>query len=170
MIYQQSTQVPNVVFDKLLTTLTFSEFKVLMVIIRQTNGWIDQRTGKRKSRDRITHWQFMQKAELSRRMISQTVQSLLLKGLISISDHKGNSLHAGSERTGRTHLFYALTCAQNDTDLCTFRHKPVHSVAHNKTNYTKISNTKLNDRQERRSYRVMSIQDVLKSSGYEING
>jgi hypothetical protein len=86
MIYQQSTQVPNVVFDKLLATLTFGEFKVLMVIIRQTYGWIDQRTGKRKTRDRISHGQFMQKTELSRRMVSKTVNSLLSKGLICVFD------------------------------------------------------------------------------------
>lgn len=103
MIYQQTTQVPNVVFDKLLTTLTFSEFKVLMIIIRQTYGWLDQRTGKRKNRDRITHSQFMQKTELSRRMVSQTIQSLLSKGLIGVFDRSGKSLNSGGERTGRTH-------------------------------------------------------------------
>lgn len=169
MIYQQSTQVPNVVFDKLLTTLTFSEHKVLMVIIRQTYGWIDQRTGKRKTRDRISHYQFMQKTDLSRRMVSQTVQSLLSKGLIGVFDQSGNLLTSGDERTGRTHLYYAPSCAQNDTDLCTFRHRPVHSSAHNKTNYTKINKTKLNDQHGRRSYRVMSIGDVIRTSGYEVN-
>ena len=169
MIYQQSTQVPNVVFDKLLTTLTFGEFKVLMVIIRQTYGWIDQRTGKRKTRDRISHYQFMQKTGLSRRMVSQTVNSLLSKGLIGVFDQSGKLLNSGSERTGRTHLYYSPTCAQNDTDLCTFRQEPVHYGAHNKTNYTKINNTKLKDLPGRRSYRVMSIGDVMRKSGYEVN-
>ncbi|MDP1994359.1 MAG: replication protein [Ignavibacteria bacterium] len=169
MIYQQSTQVPNVVFDKLLTSLTFGEFKILMVIIRQTYGWVDQRTGKRKTRDRISHYQFMQKTELSRRMISKTVDSLLSKGLIGVFDRSGKLLNFGSERAGRTHLYYSPTCAQNDTDLCTFRHQPVHSIAHNKTNFTKEKETKLRDQPGRRSYRVMSIGDVMRTSGYEMN-
>lgn len=169
MIYQQTTQVPNAVFDKLLTTLTFSEFKILMIIIRQTYGWIDQRTGKRKNRDRITHSQFMQKTELSRRMVSQTIQSLVSKGLIGVFDQLGKQLNSGDERTGRTHLYYSPTCAQNDTDLCNFQQQPVHSNAHNKTNPTKINKTKLRDQYERRSFRVMSIGDVMKSSGYKID-
>lgn len=169
MIYQQSTQVPNVVFDKFLTTLTFGEFKVLMVIIRQTYGWIDQRTGKRKTRDRISHYQFMQKTQLSRRMVSKTVNSLLSKGLIGVFDRSGKLLNSGGERTGRTHLYYSSTCVQNDTDLCTFQHQPVHSSAHNKTNYTKEKETKLKDQPRRRLYRVMSIGDVMRRSGYEVN-
>ncbi len=108
MIYQQSTQVPNVVFDKLLTTLTFGEFKVLMVIIRQTYGWIDQRTGKRKSRDRISHGQFMQKTGLSRRMVSQTLQSLISKGLATVTDRNGNFLHQSEKRKGVSWMYYSV--------------------------------------------------------------
>ncbi len=169
MIYQQTTQVPNVVFDKLLTTLTFSEFKVMMIIIRQTYGWIDQRTGKRKRRDRISHGQFMQKTGVSRRMVSKTVSSLLSKGLIAVFDRSGKLLNAGSDRTGRTHIYYSPTCAQSDTNLCTFQQQPVHSIAHDKTKYTKITKTKLRDQHERRSYRVMSIGDVIRTSSYKVN-
>lgn len=43
MIYQQTTQVPNVLFDTHLPNITtLSEIKILLVIIRQTNGWIDK--------------------------------------------------------------------------------------------------------------------------------
>lgn len=122
MQYQQTTQVPNVVFDKLLTTLPLGEFKVLMVVIRQTYDWIDQRTGKRKTRDRISLRQFMQKTLLSRRMVSKTVNSLLSKGLIRVFDRSGNLLNSGGERTGRTYLYYTPTCALFDINLCT----PVH--------------------------------------------
>lgn len=108
MQYQQTTQVPNVVFDKLLLTLTFSEFKVLMIIIRQTNGWIDQKTGKRKKRDRISHGQFMQKTGLSRRMISKSLQSLVTKGLITITDRTGHFLHHPEKRKGVYWMFYSI--------------------------------------------------------------
>lgn len=102
-------------------------------------------------------------------MVSQTIQSLVSKGLIGVFDQLGKQLNSGDERTGRTHLYYSPTCAQNDTDLCNFQQQPVHSNAHNKTNPTKINKTKLRDQYERRSFRVMSIGDVMKSSGYKID-
>lgn len=108
MQYQQTTQVPNVVFDKLLTNLTFSEFKVLMVIIRQTYGWIDQRTRRRKTRDRISHSQFIQKTGLSRRMVSKALQSLVSKGLIAVTDRTGNFLHQPEKRKGVSWMYYSF--------------------------------------------------------------
>jgi hypothetical protein len=61
MIYKQTTLVPNIFFDQLLPTLTEAEIKLLLVIIRQTYGWIDSRTGKRKQRNRISRKQFVVK-------------------------------------------------------------------------------------------------------------
>ncbi|MBL7822579.1 MAG: replication protein, partial [Saprospiraceae bacterium] len=75
--YKQTTHVPNEVFDKWLAILTESEIKILLVIIRQTYGWIDRYTGRRKLRDRITRTQFMMKAGLSARIVSKTLNSLL---------------------------------------------------------------------------------------------
>ena len=60
MEYKQTTQVPNFIFDICLSQLTEAELKVLLVVIRQTLGWLDKLTGKRKSRDRITISQFIQ--------------------------------------------------------------------------------------------------------------
>lgn len=108
MIYQQTTQVPNVVFDRILTTLTFSEFKVLMIIIRQTYGWIDKRTRKRKTRDRISHGQFIKKTGLSRRMVSKTLQSLVSKDLITITDRNDNLLHQPEKRKGVSWMYYSF--------------------------------------------------------------
>ena len=80
-----------------------------------------QRTKCRKTRDRISHRQFVEKTGLSRRIITQTIPSLLQKGLIAITDLSGKSLISGRERTGRTHMFYSSTCAFSDTNLGTFR-------------------------------------------------
>jgi len=113
------------------------------VIIRQTNGWIDIRTGKRKIRDRISHNQFIEKTGLSRRIISQAIPRLQERGLIAVTDHIGKNLASGRERAGRTHIFYSSTCALPDSDLCTLRHQPVQKSAYNKTNYTKLNMTKL---------------------------
>lgn len=145
MIYKQTTQVPNFLFDKHLRELTEAELKILLVTIRQTLGWFDSKTGKRKSRDRITHNQFRQKTGLSKRIISKTIQSLSVKKLIQITDFEGKELHQPLERKGKPYLFYGIpnpvhlttsTCAQKISE-------PVHGSAYNKTNYTKRKRTKL---------------------------
>ncbi len=108
MIYQQTTQVPNSLFDIHLPTLTESELKLLIIIIRQTNGWYDKATGRRKTRDRISHGQFMKKTGLCRRVISRSLQSLVEKGLITVTCENGRILHRSEERKGMARLFYSF--------------------------------------------------------------
>jgi len=138
------TRTPNILFDQLLKELSYSELKILMVIIRQTNGWIDKRTKKRKERDRITHSQFITKTGLSRRIISETVKSLLKKRLIHITDKFGNALNNPKDRTGQSFIYYSETCAENDINLCKKQHKPVQNMVHNKRNYNKRNLSKEN--------------------------
>lgn len=109
MNYNQTTQVPNILFDKYLPELTESELKLLLIIIRQTYGWIDKRTGKRKSRDRISHGQFTQKTGLSRKAITGGLKNLLDKGLICITNHSSNFVSTVEERRGKILLFYSFT-------------------------------------------------------------
>ena len=133
MIYQQTTQIPNMLVDQYLPTLSGSEVKVLWVINRQTYGWIDKRTGLRKTRDWISHGQFITKTGLSRRVISKTLESLVAKRLINITCRNGNLLHSTEERRGKSALYYSI-------NLCTKRQPLVHFTtltsaesAHNKT-------------------------------------
>lgn len=109
MRYQQTTPVPNIIFDTYLPLLTGSEFKVLSIIIRQTYGWVDKETGKRKTRDRISHSQFVKKTGLSRRVVSKSIQSLVAKDLVRITDQADNSLHRAEDRKGTSWMFYTLT-------------------------------------------------------------
>ena len=106
MIYKQTTPVPNIFFDQLLPTLSGAEIKLLLVIIRQTYGWIDKRTGKRKGRDRISHNQFKTKTGLCSKIVSKAIQSLVSKGIITISDRNGNLLHSAIERKGHPKLYF----------------------------------------------------------------
>lgn len=106
-MYTQTTQVPNSLFDKFLSILTVAELKVILVIIRQTNGWINLTTKKRKSRDCITYRQFMYKTGLSRRIISQAVQNLIEKGLISVTNYDNQPLLFPKHRKGKRYLYYA---------------------------------------------------------------
>lgn len=50
------TPVPNWLFDE-MPTLEDTEFRLLLLVVRQTRGWQDARTGGRKERDWITRSQ-----------------------------------------------------------------------------------------------------------------
>lgn len=108
MQYHETTQVPNIVFDRLLPSMTLAEIKLVLVIIRQTYGWVDQRTGKRKTRDRISHGQLVKKTGLTRKTISSTIKRLVTQGVIRITDRAGASLSQASSRKGQQALFYSF--------------------------------------------------------------
>ncbi|MCF8247565.1 MAG: replication protein [Saprospiraceae bacterium] len=108
MRYQQTTPVPNSAFDTYLPQLSGAEFKLLMIIIRQTNGWMDKRTGHRKTRDRISHSQFMRKTGLSRRVISKALKHLVTAGVVTVTDARGKLLGEAEHRKGLSNLFYAF--------------------------------------------------------------
>jgi hypothetical protein len=144
MRYQKTTQVPNELVDIHLTKLTFSELKVLLYIIRQTYGW-KQKNGKRKQRDRITYKLFNSKTGISIRALPGTVQSLITKHLITVTDYQGNRLHSPEQRKGKVCIYYAPcfnTYAENDKKVCTFRQKGVQNRPYNKTNNTKLKRQK----------------------------
>jgi hypothetical protein len=147
MTYKQTTQVPNFLFDTYLAQLTESELKVLLVVVRQTFGWLDKRTGKRKLKDRISGSQFRDKTGLSKRIITKTVQSLAVKNLLQITDFKGCALQNPKDRRGKTYLYYAINAVHMPTSTkAQTVPEHVHKGDHNKTNYTKIKKTKLRQR------------------------
>ncbi len=135
------TQVPNILFDAYLPHLSLAELKVLLVVIRQTLGWVHKKSGKRKVKDRITHAQFISKTGLSRKIISKTIQSLNVIGLITISDYRGNVLDTPQKRKGKSYLYYAYTgnqpvhCYSATSAKNTLR--PVQKSQYNKINYIK---------------------------------
>lgn len=144
MNYKKTTQVPNEIFDIHLTILTFSELKILLYIIRQTFGWITKK-GNRKKRDRITYGQFQTKTGLSRRIISQTIQSLIVKQLISVTDYGGSILHYPHERKGKVGIYYApclQRCADSNIKVGKQKHEPMQNMVYNKTNNTKLKRQK----------------------------
>ena len=145
MMYKKTTQIPNVLFDSYLQALTGAELKILLVILRQTNGWIDKRSGTRKKRDRLSYGQFIAKTGLSRRVVSVAIQKLIDKQLINVNCQSGKSMHLSTARRGNPILYYS-------SDLCTFQPRLAHfptqtcaKSAHNKTNYTKLIKTKLSE-------------------------
>lgn len=166
MIFQH-TQIPNILFDTHLPNLTESELKILLIIIRQTNGWIDKHTGKRKTKDRITQSQFRIKTGLSKRIISKTLKMLSDKCLINVFDRNHKLLQNSLERRGQSVLLYSLNpvhfassnSAQSDTGQ-------VHKSAYNKRNYSKENITKGRSLPNQQSTSG-TIGEVIKQSKYQ---
>lgn len=144
MHYRNTTQVPNTIFDLHLPSLKEAELKILLVIIRQTVGWIDVRTGNRKERDRICISQFRQKTGLSSRSITKALQALSEKNLIVITGFKGETLSYSCDRKGKKYLFYQLSqhahILSKTNAHCSY--KPAHKTTYDKTNFSKPIATK----------------------------
>jgi len=161
MSIKYTTQVPNALMDIHLPELSLAEIKLLLIIIRQTNGWIDKYTGKRKKRDWITHRQFTSKTGLTRQTVSVTLDKLCQRGFIEITDFNNNKLNYPQERQGKTKLFYAssdLELVRLVNRTCKNReHQHVRLPVHNKTNSTKEKKTK-----EKRSNGLQSIRSVIR--------
>ena len=139
MHYKNTTQVSNHIFDQLLPELNFSELKLLLLIIRQTMGWITK-SGHRKQRDRINYAWFEKRSGLSRRVISTSIQSLISKQLIEVTDYHYNILNSPVLRKGKVGIYYApilQSSAELQPKRCRVRQNDMQNIAYNKTNISK---------------------------------
>ena len=104
---QNTTPVPNVVFDNYLKELKIAELKVLLVIIRQTIGWTDKYTkSKRKEKDWISGSQLVFKTGCSIRAINEAIKTLVDRKLIEVLSFSGEILDTAEKRRGQQKLFY----------------------------------------------------------------
>jgi len=99
-ILPNTTQVPNVILDQWLPRLKDVELRVLLIIIRQTLGWIeDYETGRRKEKDWISHYQLREKTGRKDRAISAAVKVLVESHrIIEALDERGNLLDTAQKR------------------------------------------------------------------------
>ncbi|MDB4293504.1 replication protein [Maribacter sp.] len=149
MRYQQTTQVANELFDTQLKELSHSQLKILLHIIRKTYGWT-LKNGKRKTRDRISHSQFIQSTGISRRSLPITIQSLILKQLVKVTDYSGQLLHTPESRKGKLGIFYAplfKSYANESNKVGKKKQLPVQNGLYNKTKRTKLKRQKSFERQ-----------------------
>lgn len=140
MYYRNSTQVPNRLFDHYLTTLSAKELKVLLVVLRQTLGWVDA-NGTRKKRDWMSQRFFANKTGLSPKSVSKAIEMLVSKYLITATSEAGRELRYPNERKGQEKVFYGPT-----EQLITFVPKPYYKSSQNpstKGTTTKPTYTKL---------------------------
>ena len=103
--------MPNALFDHYLQTLKPAELKVLLVIIRQTAGYIAI-NGKRKTADWISGKRFRQLTGFTNKSISKAITSLLQKNLIQVTDQYAKSTTTSFSRRGKTKLYYQLSYPQ----------------------------------------------------------
>ena len=102
-----STPVPNCLFDSILPILKPAELKILLIIIRQTYGWIDPRfPKKRKQSDWISQSQFQHKTALSRKAVSTAITSLINRQIVRVYDARGIEV----DGSGKGRKFYAFHC------------------------------------------------------------
>ena len=108
MEHHRFTQVPNIIFDTYLPILKPTEVALLLVIIRQTNGWAIKRTKQRKYKDWISGSQLRTKTGYSRKAISTALQALTAHHLIKVYDVLGREVNTPNLRQGKTKLYYAF--------------------------------------------------------------
>ncbi len=130
-MWQNTTGVPNALFDTYLPELKIAELKILLVVIRQTRGWIEQgNKEKRKESDWISSSQLKEKTGCSQRAITDAIAFLVRNKLISVMDFRGAFLESPKERKSKSKLFYSLGSAifadvdgkgKTDTEMCKTR-------------------------------------------------
>jgi len=104
------TQVPNVLFDEWLTRLSDVELRVLMVVIRQTFGWVDAPTGRRKTEDWLSQSYIMEKTGRGRARISVAIKRLVDElHLLEAVNSKGKHLDAPDRKSNFGKIFYRST-------------------------------------------------------------
>jgi DNA-binding transcriptional ArsR family regulator len=113
--------VPAILLDRMLPALTDNELRVLLIIIRQTLGWVSEGASRlsegknnanphgRKYRDWISQSQMMAKTGKSRDSVSRAVGSLIEAGLIVVENQKGVAFATPkARRLARTRFYYRL--------------------------------------------------------------
>jgi len=108
MYFKKSTQVPNQVFDVYLKALSEKELKVLLVVIRQTLGWVNNK-GERKKRDWMSQKFLSNKTGLSPKSVSQAINLLVTKNLIVATTEQGEELSSSHKRKGQDRIYYGLS-------------------------------------------------------------
>jgi DNA-binding transcriptional ArsR family regulator len=162
--YERSTQVPNEIFDQHLPSLNQTQLKVLLVVIRQTLGWIDPKTKQRKRKDWISISFFSKRTRLTHKSISIAISALIYKELIVALDDNERELRHPKDRRGKRRIYYAyaphysLLKKQTSVDIATdlFTFPPYTKQTQTKENNTATKNT------SHRQTDAQRYQEILK--------
>lgn len=169
--FYRSTQVPNEIFDNYLPYLNQAQLKVLLVVIRQTLGWIDPKTKKRKDKDWISISFFSKRTKLTHKSISMAISQLIYKELIVALDHYGRELRDPKDRRGKKRIYYAYAPQyralknKSKVDMLTkvFTFRPKTKQTHTKQN--RIATRTFHYRQSD----IERYQDILRGQKQDVD-
>jgi len=114
------TQVPNVVIDEWIKILSDVEFRIVLVVARQTYGWIeDTATGRRKEKDWISRSQLEQKTFRGKTSISMALKRLVDElGVVGAYNEAGDLLDTPQKRRAcGNKIFYRINTNQRQESL-----------------------------------------------------
>ena len=160
-----TTAVPNVLLDKVMPTLRDTEFRILMVVVRQTLGWQDgPDPAKRKEKDWLTQSQLMRRTGRASGAVSHAVDALVRARIIDVLDLWGRPLATPAERRRHLgHLYYRL---HEGRETAIDDIKPSKS-AHAKAHTTKESRNKNIRQPSRIGDKPVDKSFVIRSKGWE---
>lgn len=93
----------------MLPTLSGPQWQLLTVIVRQTLGWHNPATGRRKTSDWLSHRQLKARTGRGSEAVSHAVDALVRRELIEVRDEGGRLLATAEERRRScSRLFYSL--------------------------------------------------------------
>ncbi|MBI5707282.1 MAG: replication protein [Armatimonadetes bacterium] len=105
---QGTTPVSNLLLDKIMPRLRDTEIRILLVVSRQTVGWL-QADGTRKKADWLSHFQLKRKTGRSSAAISKAIDVLVRAKLIVVRDSFGVPLmSARARRQSHSRLCFSL--------------------------------------------------------------
>ena len=99
--------VPIAVLDSLMPRLKDTELRLLLVVVRQTIGWVDP-LGGRKNWDWLTHSQLRRRTGRSSSALSRAIHRLASRGIILVSDHRYQLKLSQNERRRSERLLFSL--------------------------------------------------------------
>jgi len=102
------TPIPNILIDQYMPRLRDTEWRILLVVVRQTLGWADKH-GNRKELDWISHVQFQVKTGRGGDAVSNAIDYLVRQGFIEVLDGKRRFLPTKASRKSRfARLYYRV--------------------------------------------------------------
>jgi hypothetical protein len=135
-----TTPFPNTLIDRVMPHLTDTEWRVLVVIVRQTFGWSAGK-GKRKAVDSLSHAQFKAKTGREGAALSRAIDRLVRMGLVLLKDQEGRLMDsAKARRRSMSRLYFSSRMPALDP-LLDHARKRTSKSENNKTKLYKIKQT-----------------------------
>ena len=97
---------PNWLVDELMPELKDTEWRIVCIIVRQTQGWRDPHTGRRKQMDWLTQSQLMRRTGRASEAVSHAIDKLVRSGIIEVVDNLGTVYRNANERRRCTKNLY----------------------------------------------------------------